>query len=103
MVMFTASWCGPCKAVKPVISQKVDSDWSKYPCKFGYIFEDTDIDVASFGVRAFPTFRVYKCGAGTDPTGHLAEVRGGDVTGIEAMLEEVRLLLPLLSRTIPKQ
>ncbi|GMH93792.1 hypothetical protein TrVE_jg1872 [Triparma verrucosa] len=90
LVMYTATWCGPCNRVKPIIQQKVSSDWSKFSasCTFSYLYEDGEgVDVASYGVSAFPTFRLYKTGSG-DPKDCLGEVKGGDVEGVQRLLEE---------------
>ncbi|GMI15117.1 hypothetical protein TrLO_g4160 [Triparma laevis f. longispina] len=90
LVMYTATWCGPCNRVKPIIQQKISSDWAKWSstCTFNYLYEDGEgVDVASYGVSAFPTFRLYKTGMG-DPKDCLGEVKGGDVEGVQRLLEE---------------
>ena len=59
LVKFGAVWCGPCRAVKPVL-EKVESST-------GVTVLDVDIDVSSeiaeqFGVRSVPTVFALKDG-----------------------------------------
>ena len=54
VLMFSATWCGPCRMSKPVFTQLKES-------KQDYQYEIVDIDenpvmATNFGVTAVPTF-----------------------------------------------
>jgi len=56
VLMFSGSWCGPCKASKPVFNSLKES-------KPGYEYQIVDIDenpvmANNFGITAVPTFVV---------------------------------------------
>jgi thioredoxin 1 len=56
VLMFSAAWCGPCRASKPVFSTLKES-------KTDYQYEIVDIDenpimATNFGITAVPTFIV---------------------------------------------
>ena len=56
VIMFTSTWCGPCKASKPVFNTLKES-------KGGYQYQIVDIDenpvmATNFGITAVPTFIV---------------------------------------------
>ena len=58
LLYFTASWCGPCKQIKPVVQQLVQS----HPLLHVYV---VDVDAAKevarhFQVQSMPTFCLYK-------------------------------------------
>jgi thioredoxin 1 len=55
IVKFTASWCGPCKAMKPIVEAVMKSA----PANVKYVDVDVDenADIATkFGIRGVPTF-----------------------------------------------
>lgn len=64
LIDFTASWCGPCKSMQPV----VDAMASKFTdVDFVKIDVDELSDVAQeFGVQAMPTFVLVKKGKEVD-------------------------------------
>ncbi|CAK0737144.1 hypothetical protein CVIRNUC_000862 [Coccomyxa viridis] len=60
VVDFTATWCGPCKMIKPVFA----SLSTKHP---SLVFLTVDVDAneavaAECGISAMPTFQVWKDG-----------------------------------------
>ncbi len=74
VVDFYAQWCGPCKVIAPRFEQLS----AKYP---NVSFVKVDVDVAkdvaqSQGVRAMPTFKLYKNGK------QLEEVVGADINKV---------------------
>ena len=79
VIQFSASWCGPCKALKPVMDKL--SDEYKDKANF-YItdIEDAGINTGSTaGIRGVPTVIIYKKGhevsrkVGGVPEGHMRE------------------------------
>jgi thioredoxin 1 len=57
---FEASWCGPCKALKPIFENVA----SKYnDVNFSYIDVDEQFEIASkYGIRSVPTVVIEKNG-----------------------------------------
>jgi thioredoxin 1 len=60
VVDFTATWCGPCKAIAPFFSELAET----YP---DIDFVKVDVDVAEeitkeYGITAMPTFHLYANG-----------------------------------------
>ena len=79
VIQFSASWCSPCKALKPVMDKL--SDEYKDRANF-YItdIEDTGINTgSSAGIRGVPTVIIYKKGVEIDrkvggvPESHMKE------------------------------
>ena len=79
LIQFSASWCGPCKALKPVMDKL--SDEYKDKANF-YItdIEDAGINTGSAaGIRGVPTVIIYKKGqevsrkVGGVPESHMKE------------------------------
>ena len=66
VIQFSATWCGPCKALKPVMDKL--SDEYKDRANF-YItdIEDSGINTGSAaGIRGVPTVIIYKKGVEVD-------------------------------------
>jgi len=60
VVMLGASWCGPCRSIKPAV-QKISSE--NGDIKFAYCdIEDSIYFVSSLGVKAVPTFAIFRNG-----------------------------------------
>tara|TARA_B100001094_G_C17494981_1_gene468292 strand:+ start:171 stop:488 length:318 start_codon:yes stop_codon:yes gene_type:complete len=79
VIQFSATWCGPCKTLKPVMDKL--SDEYKDRANF-YItdIEDSGINTgSSAGIRGVPTVIVYKKGVEVDrkvggvPESHMKE------------------------------
>lgn len=67
VVYFTAQWCGPCKALRPIL-EKVEVEFGE---KAKFVKVDVDIDanretVADFSVRGIPTLALVKYGVVVD-------------------------------------
>lgn len=61
LVDFYADWCGPCKAMAPVVDALAQEYEGK--AKIGKINTDENQDIAAeYGVMSIPTFIVYKGG-----------------------------------------
>ncbi|HVY45676.1 MAG TPA: thioredoxin [Minicystis sp.] len=62
LVDFTAAWCGPCKALAPVLEQLAREAGGAF--KIGKLdVDDAPATAARFGVRAMPTLLVFRKGA----------------------------------------
>ncbi len=61
LVDFTASWCGPCKQLAPIIDQVADELGAE-----GYVgkldIDEAPLTAGKFGVRGVPTVMVFKNG-----------------------------------------
>jgi thioredoxin 1 len=61
LVDFTATWCGPCKALAPVIEKVADEFAGKYKVVKVDIDEAQDT-ARKYAVRSVPTLMVFKSG-----------------------------------------
>ncbi|RKO91138.1 thioredoxin-like protein, partial [Blyttiomyces helicus] len=80
VVDFTATWCGPCKAVAP----RFDKLARENP---GVVFVKVDVDeqqaiARQHGVSAMPTFQFFRSGK------KLNEVVGADIQKVERLVRE---------------
>jgi len=61
LVDFTATWCGPCKALAPIVEKLADEFQGKV--KVGKLDIDESQALAQkYGVRSVPTVMVFKAG-----------------------------------------
>lgn len=81
IVDYFATWCGPCKAVSPIL-EKLSNEHTEV--KFFKVDVDKLTDVAADnGISAMPTFQFYKGGE------VLETVRGANPPGIQAGLAKL--------------
>ena len=62
LVDFTATWCGPCKALAPVVDKLADEAAGRYKVVAVDIDESPGI-ASKYGVRGVPTVMAFKGGA----------------------------------------
>uniref|UniRef100_A0A0D9WT08 Thioredoxin domain-containing protein n=1 Tax=Leersia perrieri TaxID=77586 RepID=A0A0D9WT08_9ORYZ len=80
---YTAVWCGPCRAMAPVIA-KLSNRYPKLPIyKVDIDIEGINSKLGDLKIFSVPTFHFYYQGQKTD------EVVGVDVTRLEANMEKL--------------
>jgi thioredoxin 1 len=62
LVDFWAEWCGPCKAIAPIIAEAADEYEDKLSVVKLNIDENPNI-AQKFGIRSIPTLMIFKGGA----------------------------------------
>jgi len=61
LVDFTATWCGPCKALAPIVEQLADE--LDGVVKVGKLdIDESPVTAGKFGIRGVPTVMVFKDG-----------------------------------------
>ena len=61
LVDFTATWCGPCKQLAPIVEQVADELVGK--AIVGKLdIDESPMTAAKFGIRSVPTLMVFKNG-----------------------------------------
>jgi thioredoxin 1 len=65
LVDFTATWCGPCKALSPIVEKIAEESAGKY--KVGKLdIDDAPGITQRYGIRGVPTVLVFKGGEKVD-------------------------------------
>lgn len=61
LVDFTATWCGPCKALSPIVDQVAEELVGQV--KVGKLdIDESPLTASKYGVRGVPTLMVFKKG-----------------------------------------
>jgi thioredoxin 1 len=61
LVDFTATWCGPCKALAPIVDQIAEEMAGKV--RVGKLdIDDAPVTAGKLGIRSVPTLMVFKNG-----------------------------------------
>jgi thioredoxin-like negative regulator of GroEL len=82
LLYFTASWCGPCQKVKPLL-EKLSQGFDPKTCVFCMCDIDENEDLChNFQVRAVPTFILMRGNRFVDETG------GADIFRVHALLKK---------------
>jgi thioredoxin 1 len=61
LVDFTAVWCGPCKAVDPIVSQ-LAGEWGEKVKVFKCDADKNPNIIMQFGIMGIPTLMLFKAG-----------------------------------------
>ena len=80
LVDFTATWCGPCKALSPIVDQIATELQGKV--RVGKLdIDDAPMTASKFGIRGVPTLLVFKNGE-----------RAGQLVGLTSKAKILALL-----------
>ena len=61
LVDFWAPWCGPCRAVGPIVDE-ISKDYADRLRVFKMNVDENSISPAKYGIRAIPTLIIFKNG-----------------------------------------
>lgn len=91
LIVFSATWCGPCKASKPDLERMADEysrDVTK-DVKFGIVYEHNLGDsIQSYNVRAFPTYALFVNAS------ELGRIEGVNLQGIRELSDRAGPAIP---------
>ena len=59
LIQFSASWCGPCKQLKPIVEKISDDLADKIDC-FYHDIETQPNEPTKYSVRGLPTIHLFK-------------------------------------------
>jgi len=84
VLYFTATWCGPCKAIAPTVQAYAD----KYPSVNFYKIDVDALEELTIyaGVNCMPTFQLYKGGE------HVDTLEGADAVALQDKIKNKLLL-----------
>jgi thioredoxin 1 len=84
VLYFTATWCGPCKAIAPTVQEYAD----KYPSVNFYKIDVDALEELTMyaGVNCMPTFQLYKGGE------HVDTLEGADAVALQDKIKNKLLL-----------
>lgn len=86
---FTATWCGPCKAVAPVYEKLAKQHSIPGQLAFAKVDVDAVTSVAQqYRISAMPTFLFFKAGKQVGVNGQ-AMIQGADVKSLTAAAEKL--------------
>ena len=79
VLYFTATWCGPCKAIAPTVQAFSE----KYPTVSFYKIDVDALEELTMyaGVDCMPTFQLYKGGE------HINTLEGANAVALEEMIQ----------------
>jgi len=87
LVDYTASWCGPCKMIAPVLD-KIAGAADPNQIEFYKVDVDDAAEIASrAGISAMPTFHVYNSKS-PSPGHDYAEMRGAAPKKLEQLVHD---------------
>ncbi|KAF0683973.1 Aste57867_24054 [Aphanomyces stellatus] len=78
IVDFTATWCGPCQAIKPALHDLATAEAGVV--FFAIDVDDSDGASGELGISAMPTFHAYKNG------NKVGEVVGASIDKLKALV-----------------
>ena len=82
LVDFTASWCGPCKAIAPVLDEISSEMAGKVKIVKVNVDENPNV-AAQYGIRSIPTMILFKGGEAADMKVGAGEPKAGLVKWLE--------------------